>query len=42
MDDMMDLQLRRFDATCRPDFFYLHGPAHAADGCYCVAWWTPT
>jgi RimJ/RimL family protein N-acetyltransferase len=42
MDDTTDLHLRRFDATCRADFFYLHGPAHAADRCYCVAWWVPT
>src|SRR5215475_14443511 len=42
MDVMTELQLRRFDATCRAEFFHLHSAANDADSCYCVAWWTPT
>lgn len=38
----MPLEVLRFDANHRSDFFRLHCAANKAAWCHCVAWWVPT
>jgi GNAT superfamily N-acetyltransferase len=38
----MNIQVFRFDASRRADFFRLHSDENGCGWCYCVAWWVPT